>query len=430
MSEATTETTIETQATEQATTETTETTKKQRKAKAKASEPKAAKKATASQSEALYSEPGHAHFSINRDALLAGVASASLAVDKKASMPVLHNLLIEAQSEGIFASAMGSSFCIKSACSADRLHEEGRITINAARLLGILKTLPTDSEVTIKCDEAGAVLVCGSAKFSIPTLDAGMYPELGLDAVLPTAATLDKEVLLEAIDKGTYAHSDDAGRDAFACGLLVFNGGFLDAVSTDGHRLARHKRAIEGHDGETKDTLLVPGSALSAIKGLLTSDRSGLPVQIQATASQSRFTIGADILQCSLSASKFPNYEAVIPKDCDKIAVIDRAKLIQASKLVRIMAESTFHGVYYEFSDNTLTLKSRNSNNETAQMTMEIEYSAPKLSMIFNADYVVEALSKLEGNEIRWSLKSETGGTKVESLNDAATVTVLMPMKV
>jgi DNA polymerase III subunit beta len=368
---------------------------------------------------------------VDRDDFLGAVSLVQSVVDRRNTMPVLTNLFLEARESELCLRSMDLQVAMEVRCPA-KVSAAGRTTVSAKRLFSILRELPA-LPVSFRADQDDWInLSCGNADFKLVGIPAERYPAFP-DLVPPggrKAWTLSAPVLLAMLKKTVFAAAKEEGRAAFSGVYWVLQGGRLEMVATDGHRLARIVRPMEPLKVEAREALLLPRRAMAELERILESDKSAETVTMLQNGQQVLFRMGTAVLSCSLLEGRFPNYEMVIPKDNDKRVHLPREVLRQAIRRTSLLADDQFRGIQIDLSKDRLLLTSRNKDLGHAREDIAVDYQGAELELIFNSGYVLEFMNSLEADEIELSFKTSTSATLVKDIGDDDYQCILMPMKV
>ena len=370
---------------------------------------------------------------IDRDEFLESVSHVQSVVDRRNTMPVLTNLYLEAGETDLCMRSMDLQVAMEVRCPA-RISSPGRTTVSAKRLFSILRELPA-LPVAFRADQDDWInLSCGNADFKLVGIPAERYPAFP-DLAPAAGATalkqwkLNAATLLTMLKKSVFVASKEEGRAAFSGLYWVLHDGRMEIVATDGHRLARVARPMEGLKAE-REAMLIPRRAMAELERILETRKGIEQVDVLQNGQQVIFRVGPVVLSCSLLEGRFPNYEMVIPKDNDKIVRLTRDGLRQAIRRTSLLADDQFRGIQLDLSKDKLLLTSRNKDLGHAREEIPIDYQGSELEVIFNSGYILEFLSSLEADDIELSFKTATTATLLKDIGDDDYQCILMPMKV
>ncbi len=345
-------------------------------------------------------------------------------VEKRNSMPILSNILIDVKKDRVFVTSTDLEIFIKDS-SAAKVDKEGSITVNARKLYEIVKELP-DETVDVSLGDADKVSVKGGrAKFKIPGLDAKEFPTFPVSEE-SNLTKIETDNLKEMIDKTLFATSTDETRYNINGVLFEKAEKKMKMVATDGHRLALIEGEGEEIGGHEKGVIL-PRKGIVEIRKLLEDKED--PLFLGLTAKNITVKKGSVIMNLRLIEGEFPDYNQVIPKDSDKELVVDREALLASLKRVSILSAEKIKGVKFAISNGRLILSSSTPENGDATEELDIDYKGEALEIAFNARYFMDVLEILEDEKIRFCVKEQLNPGVLKLLKSSAFTYVIMPMR-
>lgn len=371
------------------------------------------------------------HLTIDRNDLLRSVQAAAGAVPRNAAMPVLAHVHLAAEEDGTLrVRGMDLGLAIE-ATTAAKVSESGETTVNAQRLLAILKELP-ELPVEFEADQDCWIQFrCGNADFKLVGIPAERYPAFPAPPASATPAfTLPAALLRDALPRVIFAAAADASRAAFSGVLIVIKGDTMELVATDGHRLAHLARQVDVALPKGEPVrLLVPRAAFDQLGRMLVGGEAET-VRVYQDGARVTLRLGASLLSCCLVEARFPNYEMVIPKDNPLRVRLSREALRSCIRRVGIFAEEQFHGISFALSEDRLRISGKAKDLGYAQEDLAVDYKGKDVTVIVNTRYVQEMLSVMDGEECEWQFKSDTSGIWIVDPEKTGAGYVLMPMKV
>tara|TARA_B100000579_G_C22730682_1_gene804058 strand:- start:53 stop:1108 length:1056 start_codon:yes stop_codon:yes gene_type:complete len=351
-------------------------------------------------------------------------------VDKKNSLPILANILIEARDNKLILSStdMDISIIEKISCSVT---EEGATTINSQILYDIVRKIDDNSEIEIISNN-GKLLTLRSegSRFSLACLPREDYPMIdkdnsGIDIILKS------KILFKLIDKTKFAISNEETR-YFLNGLYFNvtnenNKNIVTLVGTDGHRLAKFSHEINEKIDQVSG-VIIPKKTIYELSKLLSEFDND--VNISISSNKIVFIIGDIIFISKLIDGSFPDYKRVIPSDNKNILKINRDKLLSAVDRVSTIANDKSPVIKFKLLENILNLNTINTESSTASEDLSISYEGDEIEIGFNSKYIMDIVNNLEDNEISINLKDNTSPVIAQENSNANLVYVLMPMRV
>lgn len=379
-------------------------------------------------------------FTINPKTLQKELAFVQGIVERKNTIPVLANILIESNDDNsIRISGTDLDTTIRATATPDEIKAQGGICVQARKLFDIARLLP-DAPVTFKKEDNDWVTVsCGRSNFRLPGIATDTFPDLpGMatgTAPEPSASNtpfaITSALLKTLINKTIFAITQEEGRYTLSGAKFEIRGDAIKIITTDGHRLAliEAKGEVKNPTKQTLD-LLIPKKTLSELIKL-TTDFDG-DVTFGADENHVYFQVGTRNLISRLLSGQFPNYEMVLPKNNDKSATFNTTELSKALRRVSLMADDRSHAVAFTFQNENLAISSRNADEGEANESVSTDFTGEDFSIGFNADYVQDFLNVAGTEKIVMELKdgnSQVEFKPVSDDNDIIFSTVVMPMR-
>jgi DNA polymerase-3 subunit beta len=360
---------------------------------------------------------------LNRDAFLKGLQMVQNIVEPRQTLPILANVLLETDGEGVRVTATDLEVGARVAVPA-RVVGKGAITVSARKLAEIVKELPAaDLSLAVK-DNAAVALRCGTASYKL----VGMAPD-DFPPVVPAAQAswikLEARTLREMLTATSFAISHDETRYALNGVLFSLAGKDARLVATDGHRLAMATRTV-GNVGAAV-TGIVPRKAVIEIQRVL---GAGEEVQIALTDNQFLLQMPNFVMTARLIEGQFPNYEAVIPKAHPGKLTISRTALGSALRRVAVMAEERNKPVKFVLGPAALKLSASSADLGEAEETLDVDYAGAEVTIGFNSKYVLDAISPIEKEQIVLEFKDGLSPGVIRSADDEGYCCVIMPMRI
>ncbi len=370
---------------------------------------------------------------IERATLLRCLSHVQSVVERRNTIPILSNVLIEAEGDSSLK-VMATDLDLQVVEHMDASVEDaGAITVSAHLLFDIARKLPEGSQVSLETAENRMTVKAGRSRFSLPTLPRDDFPVI-VEGDLPTSFELPAKTLAELIDRTRFAISTEETR-------YYLNGIFfhvsdedqpvLKAAATDGHRLARFTIARpEGADG--MPDVIVPRKAVAELRKLLEESMDG-NVQIDLSASKVRFTLGGEggvVLTSKLIDGTFPDYSRVIPTGNDKLLKLDPKSFFAGVDRVATIATEKTRAVKMGLDKDKITLTVTSPDNGVASEEVPAEYSSDGFEIGFNAGYLKDILSQIDSDVVEIHLADAGAPTLIRKDENAPALYVLMPMRV
>jgi DNA polymerase III subunit beta len=367
---------------------------------------------------------------IERATLLKALSHVQSVVERRNTIPILSNVMIEAQENGaIKLTATDLDLQIVETFSAE-VETAGATTVSAHTLFEIARKLPDGSQVQLHAADGRMAVNAGRARFSLATLPRDDFPMIA-EGDLPTSFELPTASLVQIIDKTRFAISTEETR-------YYLNGIFLHvsedpepvikAAATDGHRLARV--TLPRPDGaEGMPDIIIPRKCVAEVRKLI-DESSSSAIQIELSASKIRFTFDNAILTSKLIDGTFPDYSRVIPTGNDKLLRIDPKAFYQGVDRVATIATEKTRAVKMALDKDKITLSVTSPENGTAAEEVSGQYSSDVFEIGFNANYLKDILSEIEGDVVELHLADASAPTLIRENDKSTALYVLMPMRV
>ena len=370
---------------------------------------------------------------IERATLLRCLSHVQSVVERRNTIPILSNVLIEAEGDGLKVMATDLDLQVIEHVETAGVESEGAITVSAHLLFDIARKLPEGSQVSLETAENRMDVKAGRSRFKLPTLPRDDFPVI-VEGDLPTSFSLPAKTLAEMIDRTRFAISTEETR-YYLNGIFLHvsdeDQPVLKAAATDGHRLARF--TLPRPDGaEGMPDVIVPRKAVAELRKLLDEKMDG-DVQIDLSASKIRFTLGGEggvVLTSKLIDGTFPDYSRVIPTGNDKLLKIDPKSFFAGVDRVATIATEKTRAVKMGLDKDKVTLTVTSPDNGTASEELAAEYSADGFEIGFNAGYLKDILSQIDSDEVEIHLADAGAPTLVRKNDNSPALYVLMPMRV
>ncbi|HVP44148.1 MAG TPA: DNA polymerase III subunit beta [Terriglobales bacterium] len=371
--------------------------------------------------------------SVSKFDLLKELTATQGVVERKTTIPILSNFLFEAAGERLSITATDLDLSLRTSCPA-KVKKEGACTIPARKLYDYVKLLP-DGDINIKLLENHWVQIrsgrsntkmVGMARANFPTVAA--FPTTGV-------IKIPADVLRTMIAKTIFAISSEESRYTLNGALMVLKPESVTMVATDGHRLAHIENGhakIEGVSGGEMKTL-VPKKAMTELK-LLLDQGEGTAVEFAKDESTLFFRVGERVLTSRQLTGQFPNYEAVLPRDNNKIVTVRCEDIASAIQRVAQFADERSGAIRLRLDNNEIKISSSSTETGESEDSIETTYQADPLTIGFNSQYLLDFLKASSVGEVRLEFKDpQSAGQMRPSENGDADYKyryIIMPMRI
>ena len=371
---------------------------------------------------------------IERATLLRCLSHVQSVVERRNTIPILSNVLIDADLGGaVRVMATDLDLQVVETMSASSVDQPGAITVSAHLLFDIARKLPEGSQVSLTTNDNRLEVKAGRSNFKLPTLPRDDFPVI-VEGDLPTSFEIPARMLAELIDRTRFAISTEETR-YYLNGIFLHvtdeDEPLLKAAATDGHRLARFTLPRpEGAAG--MPDVIVPRKAVGELRKLLEEALDG-NVLVDLSASKIRFTLGGEggvVLTSKLIDGTFPDYSRVIPTANDKLLKVDPKLFFSGVDRVATIATEKTRAVKIGLDNDRVTLSVTSPDNGTAAEELAAEYRAEGLEIGFNANYLKDILGQIDSDTVELHLADAGAPTLIRENEQARALYVLMPMRV
>jgi DNA polymerase-3 subunit beta len=367
---------------------------------------------------------------IERATLLRSLGHVQSVVERRNTIPILSNVLIEASGEGEGLRLMATDLDLQIVETVEaNVSQAGATTVSAHTLFDIARKLPEGSQVEISAAEGKMQINAGRARFNLATLPRDDFPVIA-EGDLPTRFELPAATLRQIVDKTRFAISTEETR-YYLNGIFIHVSDeaqpVLKAAATDGHRLAR-VTVPRPAGAEGMPDVIIPRKCVAELRKLL--DEVEGTVQVSLSETKIRFGLGSAILTSKLIDGTFPDYSRVIPTANDKLLRIDPRSFEEGVDRVATIASEKTRAVKMALDRDRVTLSVTSPENGTAAEEVPGDYNADGLEIGFNARYLLDILGQIEGDTVEMHLADAAAPTLLRENDKAPALYVLMPMRV
>ncbi|CAH1200997.1 Beta sliding clamp [Candidatus Nitrotoga sp. BS] len=363
---------------------------------------------------------------IEKDNLLISLQKIIGIVERKQTLPILSNVLIEKTESNIRFIATDLEIQISTQFSdPNQTSPDTAITVAAKKLLEILRVLPEASKVTLDINENRLLVKVNKSKFSLQTLPAQDFPKVLETLEQALKIQIEQGKLKKLFGMVQYAMAQQDIRYYLKGVLLVIDGSFLKLVATDGHRLAY---VISKLDQEyPKREIILPRKTVNELIRLLADTEEKITFEL--AENQVRMTFSDIILISKVIDGKFPDYERVIPSYTNQLT-LNRIEILQALQCAATLSNEQFRGVRFVLTENNLRIISNNSEQEEAQEDMEIDYQGTALDVGFNVNYLMDGLNSTASQTVVLSFGDSNSSVLITIPGNEEFKYVVMPMRI
>ena len=363
-------------------------------------------------------------FSLQREVFLKPLAQVVNVVERRQTLPVLANLLVQVSNGQLSLTGTDLEVEMVARHAVDDA-QDGETTIPARKLFDIVRALPDGSRVTVSQSGDRVLVQAGRSRFTLASLPAGDFPSV--DEVEATERVgVPEAALKELIDRTAFAMAQQDVRYYLNGLLFDLRENSLRCVATDGHRLALCEAQYEG-GAQAKRQIIVPRKGVTELQRLL----EGGDRELELEMGRGHIRVKRDdvTFTSKLIDGRFPDYEAVIPIGADKEVRIDREVLRASLQRAAILSNEKYRGVRIEVSPGQLKISAHNPEQEEAQEEVEADTRVDDLSVGFNVNYLLDALTALRDEHVVLALRDANSSALVREASNDRCRHVVMPLR-
>ncbi|HUS25197.1 MAG TPA: DNA polymerase III subunit beta [Candidatus Binatia bacterium] len=361
---------------------------------------------------------------LGRNELLTAVQAVIGVVERRQTLPVLSNLLVDAQKDELVITGTDLEIELVSRAVV-KCQTPGKTTVPARKLFDICRGLPEGADLTLESSGDKVTLRSGKSRFTLAALRPDEFPSLGT-VNTPRVLKLQKKELRALIERTQFAMAHQDVRYYLNGMLFHVSPKHLRAVATDGHRLAMSELSRET---KFKDDvqIILPRKAVLELLRLLEPTEDLVELRL----GDSQFQADLDVIRLTskLIDGRFPDYERVLPEGGDKKLTASRERVRQALSRAAILSNEKFRGVRLQLSDAKLRLSTHNPEHEEAEEELDVTYKGAPLEIGFNVNYLLDALAVMETENFVMDLKGPDASGLLQEAGSGASKYVVMPMR-
>lgn len=362
----------------------------------------------------------------SRDDLLSPLQTVSGIVERRHTLPILSNVLLEKSSGGLTLVATDLEIQICSRSEVTAAAEALTLTTSARKLQDILRALPSDAKISLESNANRLQLKSGRSRFTLQTLPPEDFPRLATTSESVDQVTLTQKTLRSILLLVQYSMAQQDIRYYLNGLLLSIESKELRVVATDGHRLAFARTSLDTE--HSKHEVVLPRKAVLELCKLLQDTDE--PITIALLGNQVKFVFADVELVTKIVDGKFPDYGRVIPTGHQNIITVERVGLLQALQRTAILSNDKFRGVRWVLTENSLRVSCTNTEQEEAQEEMELQYSGTAIDIGFNVNYLLDVLNALGSTHVRCAFGDASSSVLMTDPTLENFKYVIMPMRI
>ncbi len=363
-----------------------------------------------------------------RDMLLGPLQSVSGIVEKRHTLPILSNVLLEKKGDNLTFLATDIEIQITTSTAVTGGDGDSAITVGARKLQDILRSLPEAAEITLNLEDKRLQVKAGKSRFSLQTLPAEDFPRMAISETDPRTVTVTQKQFRYLLGQTQFSMAAQDVRYYLNGLLLLIEGSELRAVATDGHRLAFASMSLGENVSLPRQELILPRKTVLELNRLLTDSED--PVHIEMATNQIRFQFGSIALVSKLIDGKFPDYERVIPSTLKNLVILNRTALLQSMVRAAILTNEKFRGVRLVLTPGSLKIMAANAEHEEAQEEIEVDYSGDSVDVGFNVGYLLDVLNNASSEMVEWGFNDANSSALLTIPGNERFKYVVMPMRI
>jgi DNA polymerase III subunit beta len=360
---------------------------------------------------------------VEREKLLAPLQAVIGVVERRQTMPILANVLLTVRDGRLLITATDLEVELVAASEVS-VQQAGDITVPGRKFLDILRALPEKLSVSLSAEGEKVVIKAGRSRFSLSTLSASEFPVIE-DINAQQKVNVPRKELRRLLDKTHFSMAQQDVRYYLNGMLMEIDGKALRAVATDGHRLAVCETELPAKAAAAQQ-VIVPRKGVLELQRILDDEGD---VEIAIGTNHVRAQIGDIRFTSKLIDGRFPEYGRVIPAAPAHSVKADRDLLKQALQRTAILSNEKYRGIRITVKKNAVTVQAHNPEQEEAEEEIEVSYAGEDLEVGFNVNYLLDALSAIDGAEVEVGLTDSNSSCLIHSPGSSAARYVVMPMR-
>jgi DNA polymerase-3 subunit beta len=360
---------------------------------------------------------------VEREKLLAPLQAVIGVVERRQTMPILANVLLTVRDGRLLITATDLEVELVAASEVS-VQQAGDITVPGRKFLDILRALPEKLSVSLSAEGDKVVIKGGRSRFSLSTLSASEFPVIE-DINAQQKVKVPRKELRRLLDKTHFSMAQQDVRYYLNGMLMEIDGTALRAVATDGHRLAVCETELPAKAAAAQQ-VIVPRKGVLELQRILDDEGD---VEIAIGTNHVRAQIGDIRFTSKLIDGRFPEYGRVIPVAPAHSVKADRDLLKQALQRTAILSNEKYRGIRITVKKNVFTVQAHNPEQEEAEEEIEVSYAGEDLEVGFNVNYLLDALSAIDGVEVEVGLTDSNSSCLIHSPGSSAARYVVMPMR-
>ena len=361
--------------------------------------------------------------SASRDTILKPLRAVIGVVERRQTMPILGHVLLAAQENQLSVTATDLEVELLAQTEV-KTESQGAITVPGRKLYDICRALPEGAKIDLSVSGDKLTLKAGRSRFTLSTLRAVDFPTVEEIATQQTLTT-KQQTFQKLLEKTHFSMAQQDVRYYLNGLLLETEDTTLRAVATDGHRLALSELKLKSA-AEKNEQVIVPRKGVLELQRLLNDEGD---VDLTIGAGHIRVHLNGIRFTSKLIDGRFPEYNRVVPNDIKSVITANRGLLRQALQRASILSNEKYRGVRLDLGENNLNIKANNPEQEEAEETLEVEYDGPSMEIGFNVNYLLDALSAVDEDQVQLGLSDANSSCLIKGPTTKNAKFVVMPMR-
>lgn len=365
--------------------------------------------------------------SADRNGLLNGLMRVLGGIEKKQTMQILGNVYLEANDQGL--TLVGTDMEIQLSTHVDvMVDQSGRTTVNARKFSDIIKAAPNEATIQLTLNDQWLNIQINRSQFRLATLDPDTFPVMKSDVDEISVSFVEHD-LVALIESTQFAMAQQDVRYFLNGLLLEISANQVRTVATDGHRLAMSDQNIATGVSDVRQ-MIIPRKTVMELLRLLNRDRED-PISLQIGTNQICISVQDTTLISKLIDGRYPDYDRVVPKNNPKKVVVNCQELRGALTRAAVLSSERFAGASFTLSGNSMVIEANNSDQETSQEEIGVEYHDDPIKISFNISYLINVINAIDTEDMVIELMAAESSALLRATEDNQIHSryVLMPMK-
>jgi DNA polymerase-3 subunit beta len=363
------------------------------------------------------------HISVRREDLIKPLGIVAGVVERRQTLPILSNILVRQTGKGL--SLTGTDLEVEISVHLDTPGSAGEMTLPARKLYDICRALPNDAQIEISLEKEKALIKSGKSRFRLLTMPAGEFPAIET-AQWEHTISVPQRQLRWLLEKTMFCMAQQDVRYYLNGLLLELSAKRLRAVATDGHRLSLAEIDVT-HSINGEKQVILPRKGVQEMTRFL--EDSEEPIEIQIGSNHIRANLKGLTFTSKLIDGRFPDYSKVVPTSQSKQVMIKRDVFKETLNRAAILSNEKYRGVRFGLSKGLMTITAHNPEQEEAQEELPVSYSGEELEIGFNVNYISDAASALDADEVEFGLNDPNSSCMLRAPGNSKHLYVVMPMR-